>query len=304
MNSDMFMQWCNERLLPTFHRLYPNKKMVLVCDNAPYHHKREVGSMNNKSKKELLELMTNDKVDWIELPLNTERCEYMDENGAEDVPEGTHFDITDPKDVVRNFGETMGIHFDPEEQKQTANTELRPRVATVDELRTSYMLWLKQNKPEKLECKVERLLRDSGHEILWTPPYCPDLQPIELFWAAGKNWAAEGYFRGRTMRETIKQLREGWYGTIGPISEGEERKVAVDCNKLYNTSIDYANNKFIPMCNGSVTGMIGSLQQDPNYKPPLIDIPIDTLLLDFALPEEEQQVEQQNDEQQQQQQQE
>jgi hypothetical protein len=48
------------------------------------------------------------------------------------------------------------------------------------------------------------------------------------------------------------------------------------------------------MCNGSITGKIGSLQQDPNYKPPTIDVPIDTLLLDFGLP-------QQQDEQQQQQ---
>jgi hypothetical protein len=232
MNSDMFMQWTNDRLIPTFEKLYPGKMMILVCDNAPYHHKREIGSMNTKTKKELLDMMTKDEVDWIELPLNTERSEYMDENGAEDCDEGTPFDVTDPKDAVCNFGETMGIRFDPDEQKQTANSTTRPRVATVEELKTSYMLWLKLNKPEKLECKVEKLLNERGYEILWTPPYCPDLQPIELFWAAGKNYAASLYYHGRKMQVTVDQLREGWYGMFGITPEGEERKKPVDCNKL------------------------------------------------------------------------
>jgi hypothetical protein len=207
----------------------------------------------------------------------------MDENGAEEVEEGTPFNDTDPKDIVRNCGETMCIRFDPDEQQKPANSENRPRVATVDELRASYMLWLKWNKPEKLECKVERLLKDCGHEVLWTPPYCPDLQPIELFWAAGKNHALWLYQTGRTMKTTVAQLREGWYGSFGTDIQGEGPKTAVDCNKLYETSIKYANTKFIPMCNGSITGMIGFLEKDPSYITPKIDIPIDTLLNDFVL---------------------
>jgi hypothetical protein len=100
------------------------------------------------------------------------------------------------------------------------------------------------------------------------------------------------------MKKTVAQLREGWYGTFGA-PEGHDVKTPVDCGKLYETAIKYANSKFITMCNGSITGTIGALEQDPSYKPPLIDIPIDTLLLDFQLPGSEQQEE---DEQQQQQQ--
>jgi hypothetical protein len=48
MNSDMFMKWTAEKLVPTFDKLYPGKKMVLVCDNAPYHHKQENGSLASK----------------------------------------------------------------------------------------------------------------------------------------------------------------------------------------------------------------------------------------------------------------
>jgi hypothetical protein len=152
--------------------------------------------MNNKNKKQLVEMMVANDVDWMELPLNTNRCEYMDENGAEEVAKGTPFADNDPNDAVRNYGETMAIRFDPDEQLKSANSELRPRVATVDELKASYMLWLKWNKPERLECKVEKLLKENGYEVLWTPLYCPDLQLIELFWVAGKNHAADLYQHG------------------------------------------------------------------------------------------------------------
>jgi hypothetical protein len=102
------------------------------------------------------------------------------------------------------------------------------------------MSWLQLHKPERLECKVESLLKLNGHEILWTPPYCPDLQPIELFWAAGKNHAALMHYEKYTMKDTVKHLREGWYGSF---DEADNTKQPVDCNKLYKTSIRYANEK-------------------------------------------------------------
>ena len=40
MNSDMFMKWVEQRLVPTFEAQFPGKKMILIADNAPYHHKR------------------------------------------------------------------------------------------------------------------------------------------------------------------------------------------------------------------------------------------------------------------------
>ena len=45
MNSEMFMQWVQDKLIPTFEKAYPGKKMILVADNAPYHHKRVIGSL-------------------------------------------------------------------------------------------------------------------------------------------------------------------------------------------------------------------------------------------------------------------
>jgi hypothetical protein len=52
MNSDMFMKWVVEKLLPSFEKLHPGKKMVLLLDNEPYHHKRQIGNLTSKSKKQ------------------------------------------------------------------------------------------------------------------------------------------------------------------------------------------------------------------------------------------------------------
>jgi hypothetical protein len=49
--------------------------------------------------------------------------------------------------------------------------------------------WLRDNKLQALECKVEHLLKESRHDILWMSTYGPDLQPVEHFWAEGKGRA-------------------------------------------------------------------------------------------------------------------
>jgi transposase len=50
MNSEMFMQWVIEKLIPTFERMYPGEKKILVADNAMYHHKQVIGSVASLSK--------------------------------------------------------------------------------------------------------------------------------------------------------------------------------------------------------------------------------------------------------------
>jgi hypothetical protein len=64
MNSKMFLKWVNEKVLPTFARLYPGKNL-LIMDNALYHHKRDIGALSNKAKKELIETMKDNNIPHI-----------------------------------------------------------------------------------------------------------------------------------------------------------------------------------------------------------------------------------------------
>ena len=69
----MFMRWVENKLIPVFKKLYPGKRMVLVADNAPYHHKRVIGSLGHLNKTQMVDLMVQHKVEWIDIPLVSQR---------------------------------------------------------------------------------------------------------------------------------------------------------------------------------------------------------------------------------------
>lgn len=56
------------------------------------------------------------------------------------------------------------------------------------------------------------MFRELGWKIIWTPPYAPKYQPIELVWGVGKQRAGTMYTKKRTLLETRTHLRWGWYG--------------------------------------------------------------------------------------------
>ena len=117
MNSDMFMKWLKERLCPLFAKKYPGKKMVLITDNAPYHHAREIGTLSSYSKKKLLNIMTAHDVDYIDLPFTTEeRYELIAQSENED------------DDIIQYRGSCIRIPFDGTEQNARA-TANKPRIA-------------------------------------------------------------------------------------------------------------------------------------------------------------------------------
>jgi transposase len=160
---------------------------------------------------------------------------------------------------VEDHGDCIRIQFDPEEQKQRAGAR-DPRIANGEELKVAFMNYRRDNKPEMLECKVKKFLHDKGFKVIWTPPYCPGLQPIELFWAAGKNHAALYYFLGRTMKETVSHLREGWYGNEWDLPIGHSRwKYPVNCYKLFLTNLEYVQRQSSCHCVREFQGQSGTL---------------------------------------------
>ena len=184
MTSDLFMKWLNTKLIPVFKRLYPNKKMILVADNAAYHHKREIGTLSGLKKKDLVLLMAQYNVQYIDIPLTPRRL--------------AHFEDEEP-DNVTDMGEFFRIEFDLDTfSKRTTD----PFLPTVEELQVGFASYLRDFQPSALECKVEKALKQEGYDVLWTPPYTPDLQPIEIYWAIGKNRVAANYSTGRTMKES------------------------------------------------------------------------------------------------------
>ena len=85
MDSDWFMKWVEERLIPTFQRLHPGKKMVFIADNAPYHHKRKIGSLASKKKSELVALCLEFNIEYIVVPCSEERDDAYDDGEVDCV---------------------------------------------------------------------------------------------------------------------------------------------------------------------------------------------------------------------------
>ena len=54
----------------------------------------------------------------------------------------------------------------------------------------------------------QQLLSDAGYELLYTPPYVSELQPIEMIWAFTKGLVARRSHRTRTVHEAAVQTRE------------------------------------------------------------------------------------------------
>jgi hypothetical protein len=82
---------------------------------------------------------------------------------------------------------------------------------TRDELKAELQAYLRTH-PEMNRTEVTKLMAQHKHELIYTPPYLPGVQPIERLWAYVKNHVASQYRTGRTMRDLIRQTYQGLYG--------------------------------------------------------------------------------------------
>lgn len=65
---------------------------------------------------------------------------------------------------------------------------------------------INQNKPEK-QFKIDAILKEKGHNVLYLPPYHPDLNPIELVWGDIKGELARKYINSN-LTEKKRALEE------------------------------------------------------------------------------------------------
>ena len=57
MNNQNFQEWVETRLVPTFEVEFPGKIMILVLDNAQYHHNIALPNLNDLKKKDTVDLL-------------------------------------------------------------------------------------------------------------------------------------------------------------------------------------------------------------------------------------------------------
>jgi hypothetical protein len=158
-----------QRLFPTFQKLYPGKKMYLVLDNARYHHHRgpDWFSPSNKKKGQLADFLRQRSVHSITV----------------------------------DDGRTIPA------SKYSADARGKGGGPTLKQLQTAVKQHLAAH-PEINTTVPQQLMSDQDYELLYTPPYISDLQPIEMIWAFTKALVARQSHRTRSAHACAVQTRE------------------------------------------------------------------------------------------------
>ncbi len=115
---------------------------------------------------------------------------------------------------------------------------------------------------ELFETELKSFARGK-FELIFTPPYCPDLQPIELVWALTKRFVASQWKSVRTLEETRDQVFVSWYGGFGKMKEAI-KPMSQRCNKLVERSLERANLR-IQRADSGVSGNIRHPVLDPEF---------------------------------------
>jgi transposase len=194
IDGEAFTLWVKNRLLPTFHHLYPDKKMIIVMDNASYHKPRGF--------------------DWITpYKMNKVQCaSFFDAQGVRSI-------------TVQRDGTDITFHH------RTFNLHARNKTApALKELQQAVRSHLDVN-PHINQTEVDKLLHPLGYSIVWTPPFVPEVQPIELIWAHVKGVVASRY----TLNRTIDQTRQQTDDAFDTISATMIQKRIAHCHAWIDT---------------------------------------------------------------------
>ena len=135
----------------------------------------------------------------------------------------------------------------------------------MQEVQSATFTMVKERRPDALMTRAERFFEMNRiGSLLYTPPYSPDFQFIELFWAHAKRYVASSWNgKTRTMAETAELLRYGFYGKRQAGGTWEVRPP--DCAKLVNKSMEYADEAVTR--DDILQGSIANLENVPDkYK--------------------------------------
>ena len=131
MNGSIYIRWMSNRLVPAFNKRYRGKKMVLVLDNASYHHHRGAGwiHVHRMSKAQLAAKLVELSVSSVEVlrqRKGTSAVETLRFDAATFSQRGGAYAPT----LAELKAELTGWLDAHPEHKQTRSTSCAPSTAT------------------------------------------------------------------------------------------------------------------------------------------------------------------------------
>lgn len=216
MTGDKFVGWIHNRLIPTFDALYPGKKMYLVLDNASYHKVRGPNWVSAVKSQGKQELASQ------LLELGVERITTVDAKKREHVWESHQFFLTPGP--------------------------------TIEDLIDATEKWLEAH-PGHNKTIVEQLMLDKGHSLVYTPPFTPKVQPIELLWAKVKREVAKQSTHNRSIDDARQQTEEAFER----INSCFCNSIVAHCHDCIDTFIKSEDSADLQQCK-TLSGVIKSIE--------------------------------------------
>jgi transposase len=199
MDDKLFIAWLSNHFIPAFSSKFPNKKCILILDNATYHH--ATGK------------------DYIKLG-------------------GTKMELIDK---LKSLGvESIEVERDGRKVRMTSSSWIHRRsnfAPSVVELSDALKLELVKH-PDRQRTEVRRLFDERGWQLIYTPPYTPEVQPIEKVWAYVKHHIASLFTPHRTPCILITHTILAFYGDPPHLHPGVTAEL---CSSLIDHSQKWCN---------------------------------------------------------------
>jgi hypothetical protein len=226
INGDKFIGWLRQRLFPTVQKLYPGKKMYLVLDNAKYHHHRGPDWFSPCAKKK------GQLADF----LRQRNVSSITVEGGRSIPAS----------------------------KFSADARGKAGGPTLAQLKTA----VKQHLAAHSEINTtvpQQLMADEGYELLFTPPYVSDLQPIEMIWAFTKSLVARQSHRSRTAQACAVQTREAMDNVTAELCQKQIRHCHAWIERFISSDQGGSLQQFTTL--QTLMPLAGALQQTDDAAP-------------------------------------
>ncbi len=242
VTSKLFMEWLNNRLIPTFQAMYGKQmRMILVMDNAGAHNAVDKKKIipSKMTKEELYQELKKRDVQTVQVRRviqkeskddeKAESTRRMSERIAVDTAIQSLLLLADEAQVINGTDESVDIevlHLPLENwRKRTDETKI-----SKEEMAEQLQRVLDERKENYDEKSiVEEDFEKRGWQVIWTPPSHPVFQPIELVWAYIKNYVKRKYHTKRNDRELLQHIRESLDGVNNAIHAGVSKTL---CERL------------------------------------------------------------------------
>jgi hypothetical protein len=220
VTSDLFQRYLQNVLLPTAKARYPDRRIIIMMDNASSHHGRsgEGHYSPGMSKSSVLAALRGAGCTALSVPREPPRANVV-------------VNLTAPAEVA---------------EAALNASKSAPHRPLLRELQRCGRQWIRVNKPRMLLTDVQRWAIDNGLFLLFTVPYLPPTQPIEFVWGTVKNILRHEYsVEDKGDCNAVMHKIEAAFATAklvpGPLVDGIVAQPAATAAGYVRHTLDWAN---------------------------------------------------------------